>query len=378
MGRLALRGATLLDPERPEPAVETLLVEGERIADRLPGDAPVGEDWQVVELPGRSIAPGFIDLHFHGELFGAPVERFPQVLERDASRMLRGGTTAFLATTVAWPHERLGASVSALVDALGNPAPGGAECLGLHLEGPWISARAPGALDADSARAYSAGRDDEIFERAGRALRMVTLAPELPGATELLDALVRRDVVAALGHTRAEPEAIDAGVARGLRHVTHLFNAMGPMHHRAPGVPGSVLTRDALSCDLICDGHHVHRSMVDLAARALGERLILISDRVDLPGMEDVPRAEGEPARLPDGTLAGSQLALDGAVRNVRRFASLGACEAVAACTLRPARLLGMENERGTLRPGARADLAILDAAGRAVETWIAGRPQGP
>jgi len=156
--------------------------------------------------------------------------------------------------------------------------------------------------------------------------------------------------------------------------VTHLYNAMGPLHHRRPGVTGHALADDRLSCDLICDGVHVHPEMVRVAARSLGERLVLITDRVDLAQIDPTQEGDGAPVRLADGTLAGSQLVLDRAVRNVQEFAGLSLREAVAAGTLRPARLLGIESQHGTLRPGARADLAVLDAGGRVVETWIEGR----
>jgi N-acetylglucosamine-6-phosphate deacetylase len=211
----------------------------------------------------------------------------------------------------------------------------------------------------------------------------VTLAPEVAGADALLAALAERGVVAALGHTRASAEEIDASVARGLRHVTHLWNAMGPLHHREPGVPGAVLGDDRLSADLICDGHHVHPSVVRTTARALGERMMLITDRVAQPERGAVASALGDaspdgeegPWRRADGTLVGSSLGLDGAVRNLVRFAEVGLAAAVAACTSRPAALRGVEAERGTLRVGARAAFAALDADGRVIETWLDGAP---
>jgi N-acetylglucosamine-6-phosphate deacetylase len=252
----------------------------------------------------------------------------------------------------------------------------------LHLEGPWISAEAPGAMARDAIRPYDASTDREVLARADGQLRMVTLAPEVEGADALLTELSARGVIAALGHTHASPDCIREAIERGLRHVTHLWNAMGPTHHRAPGVAGTALAEDRLTCDLICDGHHVDPAIVRIAARALGERLVLITDRLDVPaGAEGSALgairagADGEPWRRADGTIAGSQLSLDGALRNARRFAGLGLCEAVAACTLRPATLLGVERERGTLRRGTRADLALLDPDGRVVETWIAGAP---
>jgi N-acetylglucosamine-6-phosphate deacetylase len=234
---------------------------------------------------------------------------------------------------------------------------------------------APGSI-----RPFDARDDTEVLDRAGDRLRMVTLAPEIAGADALLAQLERRGAIAALGHTRASPACIRGAIDRGLRHVTHLWNAMGPMHHRAPGVAGTALAEDRLTCDLICDGHHVDPAIVRTTARALADRLVLISDRIDVPDGESALGAvhtgsQGEPWRRADGTIAGSQLALDAALRNVRRFAGLDLRDAVAACTLRPARLLGVERERGTLRRGARADLALLDADGRVVETWLGGMP---
>jgi N-acetylglucosamine-6-phosphate deacetylase len=297
--------------------------------------------------------------------------------------MLTEGTTAFLATTVCWPRAALADAVGTLAEVAEGVAASGAACLGLHLEGPWISADAAGAMAPEAIRPFDARTDCEVLARAGERLRMVTLAPEVEGANALLAELTARGVVAALGHTRASPECIAGGVARGLRHVTHLWNAMGPMHHRDPGVAGTALADERLTCDLICDGHHVDPAMVRVAARALGERLMLITDRVELPEGElgtsalgpATPGAEGAPYRRADGTIIGSQLGLDTALRNARRFADLGLAEAVAACTLRPARLLGVENDRGTLRTGARADFTLLDADGVVVETWVAGAP---
>lgn len=371
--KLALRGALLVDPEGTEPRHETLLVEDRHIVDRLPPSVTPGEDWRTVALDGRVVAPGFVDLHFHGALFAAPPEDFARVLERDARAMLCGGTTAFLATTVAWSREATAPRVGRLAEAARELSGELATCLGLHLEGPWISRDAAGALDAACLRAFEPAHDVEVLARAGEQLRMVTLAPELAGSRELLAELARRGAVASLGHSRATPDAIREAIEQGLAHVTHLFNAMGPLHHRAPGVPGTALASDALSCDLICDGHHVDPALVRVAARAKGERLMLITDRVELG--DEAPGSEAEPVRLPDGTLAGSRLTLDRALRGLRSFAGLDLSEAVAACTVRPARLLGVEARHGTLRRGARADLAVLDDGGQALETWLAGRP---
>lgn len=377
MGKLALTGAQIVDPERGV-ALGTLVVEGERVVECLPDGASVGEDWQRVDLAGRTLAPGFLDLHFHGELMVAPPVGFAAALARASERMIRAGTTAFLATTVAWQKHSLADWVGELAQTVATDSLPGAECIGLHLEGPWISPDMPGAMSTDCIHPYDSS-GSAVLDAAGEGLRMVTLAPENEGAGELLSELSRRDVVAALGHTQATEQQIREGVERGISHATHLYNAMGPIHHRDPGVATHVLAEDRLTCDLICDGVHVHPSVVRIAARAAQDRLMLISDRVDLP------RAEGEAQPEPgqdegpnvrhDGVLIGSRLTLDSAVRNAQDFGAMTLLEAVAACTLRPAKLLGIESERGTLRKGARADLAILDASGRVVETWLGGKP---
>jgi N-acetylglucosamine-6-phosphate deacetylase len=164
--------------------------------------------------------------------------------------------------------------------------------------------------------------------------------------------------------------------------VTHLFNAMGGAHHRDLGVAGVALTDDQLTCDIICDGVHVHPAFVRLAARAKGRRLLLITDRLEPPASADSADSFGAGAvheadgalRLPDGTVAGSCLTLDRAIANAVSFGSMTRVEAVAAATLRPARVLGIEAQRGTFRPGARADFAVLGRSGEVLETWLAGR----
>jgi N-acetylglucosamine-6-phosphate deacetylase len=238
-----------------------------------------------------------------------------------------------------------------------------------------------GAQPRGGIRPFDAEEGRVLFDGASGAIRMVTLAPEVPGAEELLAELGRRRILAALGHSLTGAEALERAIGAGLRHVTHLFNAMGPLHHRERGTAGLALADDRLTCDLICDGAHVHPDVVRVAARAKGDGLLLITDAVDPPPSGPVSFGSGPLAndgvalRLPDGRLAGSCLTLDLAVRNLRRFSGVGLREAVAACTLRPARLLGIESERGTLRPGSRADLVLLDVGDEVAGCWIGGVP---
>jgi len=382
VSRRLLQPAALLDPERGEPVAGALLLEGGRITATLAPAEAARVEAERVELPGAYLAPGFLDLHFHGGLVFPPLAGAGDALARSSAELVRHGTTAFLATTVALPQPELLTLVETLarrIDAGGLP---GAEPIGIHLEGPWIDPRAAGAQPEPGIRAVSPPEVDAVLAAAGGTTRLVTFAPEVEGAPQLLETLARRGVVAAIGHSLAEAPTLERAVAGGARHVTHLFNAMGGLHHRERGVAGFALADDRLSCDLICDGAHVHPDVVRVAARAKGERLVLITDRVELAregatgaggygagGLHD----DGVAVRFVDGRLAGSSLTLDRAARNFRAWTGASLCEAVAACSLRPARVLGCEGERGTLRRGARADFAVLEADGVLRETWIGG-----
>ena len=388
MSQVVLHNAILLDPESGQSVPGGLILDGERIDARLDSPERIGDDGLQIDLGGRYLAPGFIDIHYHGRFafngFDAADDAARVAVEQAAS-LVRHGTTAYLATTVAQAHDVLSAQVEALAHSLSDPPSGGARGIGVHLEGPWINRDAAGAQPLAGIRACRIGEVRDLLERAGGWLRMVTLAPEVDGVPELLRLLGERGIVAAMGHSRANSDQIDAAIERGACHVTHLFNAMAPFHHRAPGLVGAALGDPRLSADLICDGVHVDPRAVQLAARALAERLLLITDRVDPPrpsGELSPEKGElyddGGAVRLADGRLAGSSLTLDAAVHNAIAFANLSLLDAVSACTLRPARLLGIEREYGTLRPGARADLVVLDAEGGVLETWLSGRRVHP
>jgi N-acetylglucosamine-6-phosphate deacetylase len=380
--RVCLHDALLLDPEAGAVQPGGLLLRGDRIEARLAaGEAGPG-DARPVSLTGAFLAPGFLDLHFHGSLPFHDADQLGTSLGASCRALVRHGTTAFLATTVAWEQDALASRVTALAEVVTRSGQPGAVPIGIHLEGPWLASGAAGAQPAAGIRDYDAHEGRELLARGRGAIRMVTLAPELPGAGRLLEDLARENVLAALGHSRADAGQVEAAIERGARHVTHLFNAMGPLHHREPGLVGVALADARLSADLICDGAHVHPTVVRAAARALGDRLVLITDRIEPVARSGQPLSfgsgpvsdDGVALRLPDGRLAGSCVTLDLALRNAQRFAGLSLLEAVAACTLRPALRLGIERERGTLRPGARADLVVLGVDAGVRATWVGGR----
>jgi N-acetylglucosamine-6-phosphate deacetylase len=381
VSRLVIHNAVLLDPEGAAPEAGALLIEGGRIRARLRAGEPIPEDALAHDAAGHRIAPGFLDVHYHGAFVFSRDDAHDDAIEEAAS-LVRHGTTGYLATTVAWSADELPARVEALAASLDATPDAGARPLGLHLEGPWISPEAAGAQPSHGIHSPRPGEIEEVLGRAAGLVRMVTLAPEIPGALDLQGRLLQRDIVVALGHSRARVEEVEEAVDRGARHVTHLFNAMGALHHREPGLAGAALADPRLSADLICDGAHLHPLVVRLAARALGERLLLITDRVTPPRDPDAGASfgsgvlsdDGVALRTPDGHLAGSCLTLDRAIQNANTFADMTLLEAVRAATLGPARLLGIEAEHGTLRSGARADLAVLDERGAVVETWLGGR----
>jgi len=240
MARWAIEGATLLDPEGLASGVKTLLLDGHRIEALLEPGSHGDLDAERYDATGLRLAPGFIDLHFHGELLFAPPEDFASALERASRQQAGHGTTSFLATSVAWGPERLLDYVTRLVDAMTRASAPGAQPLGLHLEGPWINPAAAGAQPVAAIRPYRP-QDGELLIACGDILKMVTLAPEVEGAEMLIEALCRSGVIAALGHSCVTSEAAEDAFRRGMTHVTHLFNAMSGLHHRSPGLPGAVL-----------------------------------------------------------------------------------------------------------------------------------------
>ena len=258
-------------------------------------------------------------------------------------------------------------------------AGGGALAIGLHLEGPMLAPSRRGAHPERWLDLPSPALIDGWTRDAG--VVMVTIAPELPGAIEVIEQLVGDGVVVSIGHTDADAACVADAKRAGATAVTHLFNAMAPFGHRSPGPIGVTLADDSLIGGLICDGIHVDPLAVRIAWRALGPpRLLLVTDATAVLGLGPGTRRLGEvdidvsPAgvRTADGTLAGSDLALDQAVRNLVTFTGCTAAEAVAAVTATPARLLGLA-DRGALEAGRRADVVVLDATLHVVATFVSG-----
>jgi N-acetylglucosamine-6-phosphate deacetylase len=342
----------------------------------LPGDVEVA-DGRIAGVAlaggGRGIAaPGLVDVHVHGfggvDFAAADADGY----RRAGDALLAAGTTAFQPTFVTAPEEALVAALRAVPE--GDVGP---RVLGAHLEGPFISSARLGMHSPDARR----DPDPALLERllAAGPVAHVTLAPELDGGLELVDALVARGVVVSCGHTDATAEQAHAAFDRGASKVTHLFNAMRPFAHRDPGIVGAALARDDVIVELILDGNHVADEAARVAWRAAGGRLALVTDAIAAAGVGDgrwelggveVEVRDGVVRRL-DGVLAGSVLSLAEAVRNL---VALGAplAAAVDAATRVPARA-ARRPDVGSIAPGATADVVVLDDELRVTRVLVGG-----
>lgn len=334
------------------------------------GDLP--EDHRTVS---GLICPGFIDLQINGA-FGVDVGPDEDDLRALSSNLPETGTTAFLPTAISWPAERYGAFLEAFD---GASATRGARILGAHIEGPFLSPKRKGAHDPDNLRLVDVGLLKEILGSGG--VKVMTLAPELPGALEAAGLLRENGAVASVGHTNATYEETLRALDAGFSKATHLYNAMSSFEHRAPGAVGALLTDERARAGVIADGVHVHEGALRLAYREKGvEGLALVTDAMEAAGMPDgeyelsgrTVRLKVGEVRLSDGTLAGSALTMDGAVRNAVKFMGIPLYEAVRMASETPAEILGLF-AKGRIIPGADADLMLLSPEGFVEETIVAG-----
>lgn len=336
------------------------------IVDGVVAGAPVDPEPTALDCSGLLVAPGLVDVQCNGAV-SVDLRASPERLWEVSADLPRWGVTAWLPTIVTSTPDVIARAQATLA---AEPPPGwsGAMPLGLHLEGPFLSPSAAGAHPPDLLRAPDADEASAWSPDAG--IRLVTLAPELAGALDVVETLRSNGVVVSIGHSQATAAQVDAAIAAGATSVTHLFNAMSPLHHREPGVAGSALQDDRLTVGLIADGVHVDPRVVRIAERALGDRLVLVSDAVALLGVDGHDPATG--VRLPDGTLAGSVLPLVQAVANLVTWTGCTPERAVRAASSRPAALLG-DTVRGRLTPGGAGDAVVLTPELDLVATVVAG-----
>jgi N-acetylglucosamine-6-phosphate deacetylase len=393
---IVLSGADLVLPDRIVPSGTLSIEDGLIVAidgapmPSGPGDAGI--------LHGHTIVPGFVDVHVHG-VCGSDVLDEGEPIARIAANLPRYGVTAFCPTTVACGPPALRRVLAQVKQCRQTPPGASARVLPAHLESNFINPEYRGAQPLECLRLphhreqgpstgrspawFSAGDIIQVIEECVPDVAIVTLAPELPGALDLIEWLVARGVHVSLGHSAATFEEAIAAFDRGARQVTHLFNRMLPLGHCQPGLAGAALQNDDIVVELICDGVHVHPAVVRMAAAAKSRaRVMAISDGTAVGGLEAGAEARlggrritaaATHACLDDGTMAGSVLTMDVVFQRLTSEMGLSLVDAAAMCSTTPARTLGLVGH-GVLAEGAAADLAVVDRSGRVVQTYVGGR----
>ncbi len=336
----------------------------------------------VIHEPGAAVAPGFIDLHVHGARGRDLMDGTRESIRTVAEALARHGTTSFLATTLSAPDSDTEVAIRGFAENR-SAVSDGANALGIHMEGPYLNPVRRGTHHASYLKNASVPAFRRFVEVSGYSVLKMTVAPEVDDGLQLIREAVNLGVRVSLGHSDATFEQARSAVDAGATQATHTFNAMRPFHQREPGILGLVLTDDRVYAEIIADGVHVHPAAVQLLVRMKGvERILLVTDglsAVDMPdgsyplGDKTVFVQRGE-CRDPDGTLAGSTLTLDHAVRNLTRWLNLPVQQALVAASTSPARSLGLNGTKGVIAPGADADLVFLDSNLNVVKTMVGGR----
>jgi N-acetylglucosamine-6-phosphate deacetylase len=341
----------------------------------------VPQNARFLDLADSILAPGFIDIHVHGGAGHDVMHPGDDALARMERHFAKHGVTSYCPTTVTAPVDVTLSALDRL--ALAHRIPrndGRAKPVGMHLEGPFISHAKRGVHPPENLLEPSVELFEKFWNAASGRVAVMTVAPELRGAEEMIRVASSRGVCISLGHSNATIAETELGIQAGARHATHTFNAMRPLDHREPGVLGAVLAENGLTADLIADGIHVHPEVVSLFLKAKGpDRAVLITDAISATGMGDGKyrlggfevEVKGDRCEF-EGKLAGSVLTLDRAVRNVTEFANWSLQQTIRLATLNPARVLG-RNDIGILAPGACADFVVLSPKGEVQRTIING-----
>jgi len=375
--KLLLRDAKIVLAER---IIEdgTIVIEDEHIVSV--SERPTEADVETLSLGGATVLPGFIDVHNHGavgvDVMGASADGLAAV----SAYLATQGVTGWLATLVPGSDENY-ASVSAAVGQAMNDSQG-ARVLGIHYEGPFVNTAQCGALHTEYFKTYSSPKDLDSLPVPDNAVRMTTMAPEVAGGVELIRELKRRGWVISIGHTRADLQVLDDACAAGARHMTHFMNAMAPLHHRSPGPIAWGLSRDDVTVDLIADGVHIHPFMLRLLMKTKGANAIsLISDAIAAAGKGDGDyQIWGETITVKNGRTANAAGSIAGSVISmldaVKLLHSLGVpyTDLALMASSNPAKLLGIDNDCGSIEAGKRADLVALDDQDNVRLTLIGGR----
>jgi N-acetylglucosamine-6-phosphate deacetylase len=335
----------------------------------------------VIDAKAFFVVPGFIDVHIQGAGGSDILDGEEEALYNISKCLAKLGTTAFLATTVIKPdgnNRHL-----EVTNKLINKNLYGASILGFHLEGPFINPIRKGGIDARCIYPYTKEEMNKIFQFTDKNLRMMTIAPELNGNLNLINSLVSNDIIASFGHSDADYDQTRKGISAGINHVTHIFNAMRSIHHRNPGPIPAIFEDNNVSVQIISDGYHVHPSIIKMIYKIIGsQRCICITDGVQAMGLPEGNYvyngkdyiSKGGAAKYFDGTLIGSTLPLGKIAKRFMDFSNCTLKEAVDTITINPARLLKVDNRKGSIEIGKDADIVIMDNDFNIKRTIIMGK----
>lgn len=350
--------------------------------DKIRAIVPISEidekEYEVIDAKGNLVAPGLVDIHIHGYLGEDASDGNAEGLKKIAAGIAKNGVTSWCPTTMTIAKE----DIIKAFDTAREVRAGenyGAKILGIHCEGPFINPSKKGAQPEE----YILPPDGDFIIEHADILKLVTVAPEMEGALESIEKVYKDGrVLVSMGHTGATYEEANAGIKAGVRHATHLFNAMTALQHRGPGVVGAALSDEKVSCELIADTFHVHTGLYPLVAKAKGEKLCLITDCMRAGGMDDGDYTlggqhvikTGIKCLLEDGTIAGSVLKLNQAVKNLCTHTELSLPETFACASLNPAKAIGEDKTIGSLEVGKCADIIICDRDINVITTIINGQ----
>ena len=343
-----------------------------------PENIPAGAE--IIDAQGNYVIPGLIDMHIHGYLGEDASDGSFDGIKTMAEGVAKNGVTAFLPTTMTVSYDELRASFAQIrrgVEESKSASWQGAQILGVNAEGPFICPAKKGAQAGEHICPGDAAFLTEYLD----IIHVFTIAPEMPGNMECIREMAGKTLIS-MGHTNATFDEAQASIEAGVGHVTHRFNAQTALMHRDPGVVGAALTDDRVSCELIADTFHVSRNLYPLVQRMKGDKLVLITDCTRAGGLADGEYTlGGQPifvrgieCRLADGTIAGSVLKLNHAVRNYMQYASVPVWEAVNAASLNPAKRIGADGSKGSLEKGKDADIVICDKDFEIINTIVSGR----
>ncbi len=338
----------------------------------------IPEGAEVIDANGGYVAPGLVDIHIHGYLGEDASDGKADGIFKMANGVMKNGVTSFCPTTMTVSMEEINTALD-VVRSLKEESKSweGAEILGVNLEGPFINPKKKGA----QAETHIKAPDAKFVIDNSDIICLATMAPEMEGGCTAIKEIVENSgVIVSIGHTDATFEETLAGIEAGATHITHLFNAQTPLHHRNPGVVGAALLED-VTTELIADTFHVHKGLFELLACVKGDNLVLITDCTRAGGMPDGEYSlggqpifvNGVKCLLEDGTIAGSVLRLNHAVKNFRDNTDLPFWKVVAAASLNPARAIGVADRKGSLEAGKDADIIITDGDFNIVKTIIGG-----